>query len=86
MYSFGILLWELFSHGGKPFAGMQNQEVLDEVKKGYQMPKPQNCPEEIYQIMKKCWNLNPEERPSFEELFETLDLQTNEPNTKSTGL
>jgi tyrosine-protein kinase len=66
VWSFGIMLWELFSKGAKPYFNFSNQEVVDKVLGGYRMSKPSDCPEEMYQLMLKCWDENPDNRPGFE--------------------
>lgn len=82
VYSFGVLLWELFSYGKVPFAAMKNQEILDSVNNGYQLPRPKNCPEKVYETMKRCWDLEPENRPSFVELTSIfLELYETEKTT-----
>jgi serine/threonine protein kinase len=68
VWSFGIALWELYSYGMTPYPSMTNDEALNNVVKGYRMPAPENCPENIYKIMLKCWAAEPSERPSFTEL------------------
>lgn len=35
---------------------------------GYKMEAPEGCPTEIYDMMKQCWDLNPNKRPTFKEL------------------
>ena len=54
-------------------AGMVNKEVLDQVSRGYRMPRPPECPEQLYDIMKQCWDAMPEKRPTFEFLHSFLD-------------
>jgi len=51
---------------------MSNKEVIEKVLSGYRLEKPENCPNEIYQIMMQCWNKNPQERPSFKEIYNIL--------------
>lgn len=68
VWSFGVILYELFSYGKVPYASMSNSEVLEEINKGYRLPKPETCPEVIYEMMLKCWKKDPKERPSFAEL------------------
>ena len=69
VWSFGILLWELFNKGRVPYPGMSFKEVCEKVPQNYRMPKPQNCPEKIYKTMLNCWKLNDNERPTFAELL-----------------
>ena len=73
VWSFGILLVELVTHGRIPYPGMTNGEVLARVEQGYRMPPPSNCPEPLYQIMLDCWKQEAEERPTFEYLRYTLE-------------
>ncbi|XP_023368489.1 tyrosine-protein kinase Fer [Otolemur garnettii] len=72
VWSFGILLWETFSLGVCPYPGMTNQQAREQVERGYRMSAPQNCPEDIFQIMMKCWDYKPENRPKFTDLQKEL--------------
>jgi fyn-related kinase len=73
VWSFGILLTELVTHGRSPYPGMSNAEVLQQVERGYRMPCPPECPTALYQIMHECWRKNPLERPTFEVLHWKLE-------------
>ncbi|XP_016140383.1 tyrosine-protein kinase Fes/Fps-like isoform X3 [Sinocyclocheilus grahami] len=71
VWSFGVLLWETFSRGVTPYTvphNMSNQHTRDEVERGYRMPAPNNCPDEIYALMCQCWQYDPRNRPSFHKL------------------
>lgn len=48
---------------------MQNREVIEQLEMGYRMSCPKGCPESIYMEMLKCWDRNPDKRPTFEYLF-----------------
>ncbi|XP_053152718.1 tyrosine-protein kinase Fer isoform X2 [Hemicordylus capensis] len=72
IWSYGIFLWETFSLGVSPYPGMTNQQAREQVEKGYRMSAPQKCPEEIYKIMLRCWDYNPEVRPKFSEIHKEL--------------
>ncbi|XP_076335508.1 tyrosine-protein kinase Src64B isoform X2 [Tachypleus tridentatus] len=75
VWSYGILLYELVTHGQVPYPGMQNREVIQEVERGYRMPKPTNfeCPDTVYSVMLQCWDGEPDRRPTFEFLFGYFD-------------
>lgn len=73
VWSYGVLLVELVTHGRIPYPGMTNGEVLAKVEQGYRMPIPPGCPDPLYQIMLDCWRAEPEERPTFEYLRFTLE-------------
>ncbi|XP_078073197.1 tyrosine-protein kinase Src42A-like [Mustelus asterias] len=65
VWSFGIVLFEIITHGMIPYPGTPNRLVLSELLQGYRMPCPTGCPQPIYSIMKDCWNDIPSQRPSF---------------------
>jgi serine/threonine protein kinase len=76
VWSFGIVLWELFSLGNIPYTGMTNKEVIQFVLSDNRLEKPTKCPDEIYELMLKCWNKNPQERPTFQELYyQIIDIE-----------
>ena len=68
VWSFGILLWELVTKGREPYPGMTDEQVLEAVPQGYCMPEPKDCPEPFYQIMLDCWELNDDERTTFNKI------------------
>ncbi|XP_008299651.1 tyrosine-protein kinase Fer [Stegastes partitus] len=72
VWSYGILLWETFSLGVCPYPGMTNQQAREQVEKGYRMACPQRCPDDVYKVMQRCWQYNPEDRPKFSELQRDL--------------
>jgi fyn-related kinase len=55
VWAFGILLTELVTYGRIPYPGMTNAEVLQQVERGYRMPCPPNCPQELYELMLDTW-------------------------------
>lgn len=70
VWSFGILLYEIMTYGKTPYTGMTGTQVIQKLtKENYRLSQPDNCPTEIYSIMKKCWNADPQERPTFEVLY-----------------
>uniref|UniRef100_A0A674H1X3 Tyrosine-protein kinase n=1 Tax=Taeniopygia guttata TaxID=59729 RepID=A0A674H1X3_TAEGU len=65
VWSFGILLWEAFSLGAVPYANLSNQQTREAVEHGMRLDPPEQCPEEVYQLMQRCWEYDPRKRPSF---------------------
>jgi len=72
VWSFGIILWEIWSLGCKPYPGMDNLTVMDEVSDGYRMARPLLASHDLHDTMMDCWHSNPDCRPSFAELHERL--------------
>uniref|UniRef100_A0A673BRA7 Tyrosine-protein kinase n=1 Tax=Sphaeramia orbicularis TaxID=375764 RepID=A0A673BRA7_9TELE len=73
VWSFGILLTEIVTYGRIPYPGMTNPEVIRNLDRAYRMPRPEGCPDELYEIMSMCWKQKPEDRPTFEFLQNTLN-------------
>ncbi|NXP08913.1 KSYK kinase, partial [Thinocorus orbignyianus] len=55
VWSFGVLMWEAFSYGQKPYKGMKGGEVALMIERGERMERPEVCPTEVYDLMKLCW-------------------------------
>ncbi|NXC48808.1 KSYK kinase, partial [Penelope pileata] len=55
VWSFGVLMWEAFSYGQKPYKGMKGGEVAQMIERGERMECPEGCPAEVYDLMKLCW-------------------------------
>lgn len=53
--------------------GRTNADVMSALSQGYRMPRMENCPDELYDIMKMCWKEKAEERPTFDYLQSVLD-------------
>ncbi|XP_072126943.1 vascular endothelial growth factor receptor kdr-like [Mobula birostris] len=80
VWSFGVLLWEIFSLGASPYPGVQiDEEFCHRLKEGTRMKPPEYSTPEVYQTMLDCWHEEPGERPTFSELVEQLGnlLQAN---------
>ena len=73
VWSYGVFLTELVTHGRKPYLGMALKEVLPQLEHGYRMPQPLGCPNRLYQIMLECWNTDPRKRPTFAYLKHQLE-------------
>ncbi|KAK9305085.1 hypothetical protein QLX08_003773 [Tetragonisca angustula] len=73
VWSYGILMWEIFSKGGNPYSGMSNSQAREKIDAGYRMPAPENTPDEIYRLMLRCWEYEPEKRPHFDQIFTVVE-------------
>uniref|UniRef100_A0A670HUD7 Tyrosine-protein kinase receptor n=1 Tax=Podarcis muralis TaxID=64176 RepID=A0A670HUD7_PODMU len=85
-WSFGVLLWEIFSLGYMPYPSKSNQEVLEFVTSGGRMDPPKNCPGPVYRIMTQCWQHQPEDRPNFAIILERIEYCTQDPDVINTVL
>ncbi|KAM7392371.1 hypothetical protein PAMA_007470 [Pampus argenteus] len=73
VWSFGVLLWEIFTLGGSPYPGVPVEELFKLLKEGHRMEKPSACTQELYLMMRDCWHAVPSRRPTFQQLVEDLD-------------
>ncbi|KAI9559363.1 hypothetical protein GHT06_016152 [Daphnia sinensis] len=76
VWSYGVLLWEIFTLGKVPYPGMEaNHELIQQLEKGYRMEKPQFAPNYFGEIMAGCWKSDPQERPSFSHIEQQISRQ-----------
>ena len=65
IWAYGVLLWEIFSFGARPYAELSNVQVVKSILEGEMLSCPENCPEMTYSLMQRCWNTMPSKRPWF---------------------
>ncbi|XP_036300935.1 activated CDC42 kinase 1 isoform X18 [Pipistrellus kuhlii] len=72
-WMFGVTLWEMFTYGQEPWIGLNGSQILHKIdKEGERLPRPEDCPQDIYNVMAQCWAHKPEDRPSFVALRDFL--------------
>ncbi|KAH3846560.1 hypothetical protein DPMN_088862 [Dreissena polymorpha] len=74
VWSFGVLLWEMFTLGYMPYPGQTNSDVMQFVSSGGRLDPPEKCPARLNKIMILCWNSIADIRPTFSEIIELLDM------------
>ncbi|KAF0428723.1 kinase-like protein [Gigaspora margarita] len=75
IYSLGVLFWEL-AIGVPPFQRFPRNTILSEILKGKKEIPIVNAPSDYISLFQKCWSLNPENRPTLDEISLTLDVFT----------
>ncbi|XP_023608988.1 muscle, skeletal receptor tyrosine-protein kinase isoform X6 [Myotis lucifugus] len=73
VWAYGVVLWEIFSYGLQPYYGMAHEEVIYYVRDGNILSCPENCPLELYNLMRLCWSKLPADRPSFASIHRILE-------------
>ena len=59
--------------GGSPYPGIKMVDFFEHLQQGHRMGQPESCPQELYDVMKLCWESDPEKRPTFEWLISQLE-------------
>ncbi|XP_051990302.1 tyrosine kinase, non-receptor, 2b isoform X1 [Xyrauchen texanus] len=73
IWMFGVTLWEMFTYGQEPWLGLNGSQILHKIdKEGERLPKPEDCPLDIYNVMMQCWAQKTDDRPTFVALREFL--------------
>lgn len=73
VWSFGVVLWEIFSYGSRPLFGLSNYQAMKVVMEhNLSLPQPDNCCNKIFSLMQDCWTRDPATRPTFDEIHTML--------------
>ncbi|KAI8514155.1 Endothelial cell-specific molecule 1 [Branchiostoma belcheri] len=76
VWSFGVLLWEIATLGKDPCYDGRTQltflQMVGVLRQGKRLAMPEGCPEDLYRLMKECWDDVPATRPTPEEAEERL--------------
>uniref|UniRef100_A0A8D0HM82 Tyrosine-protein kinase n=1 Tax=Sphenodon punctatus TaxID=8508 RepID=A0A8D0HM82_SPHPU len=72
VWSFGVLMWEVFTEGKMPFENNTNYEVVTMVSQGHRLFRPKLASKNAYDVMMMCWQEKPEGRPTFEDLLHII--------------
>ncbi|NWX38281.1 MERTK kinase, partial [Notiomystis cincta] len=84
VWAFGVTMWEIATRGMTPYPGVQNHEIYEYLFHGQRLKKPEDCLDELYEIMSECWRADPATRPTFSQLKVQLEkLLENLPSTKA---
>ncbi|XP_016990524.2 tyrosine-protein kinase receptor torso [Drosophila rhopaloa] len=72
VWSFGVLLYEITTLGGMPYPSVSPSDILQLLRQGHRMKQPEGCSDEMFTMMKSCWNSVPSYRPTFSSLKHRL--------------
>uniref|UniRef100_A0A7E4VGI0 receptor protein-tyrosine kinase n=1 Tax=Panagrellus redivivus TaxID=6233 RepID=A0A7E4VGI0_PANRE len=72
VWSFGVLVWELFTRGNTPYFPLDHCQILKFLNSGQRLQCPETCPDQIYALMITCWDVEPRKRPTFKKLKKNL--------------
>ncbi|XP_062620819.1 protein sevenless-like isoform X2 [Saccostrea cucullata] len=93
IWAFGVLMWEIYTGAQLPYGDFTIDVVMNHIIQGGKLDKPTKCSNDVWQIMQMCWLDCADERPSFRDLEQSLqmcltsaDEQGSEGNTENTIL
>uniref|UniRef100_A0A3P8UD16 TXK tyrosine kinase n=1 Tax=Amphiprion percula TaxID=161767 RepID=A0A3P8UD16_AMPPE len=72
VWSFGVVMWEIYSEGRTPFENRSNLEVVNDITRGIRLYRPHRASQSLYAIMYRCWHEKALGRPPFSELLEEI--------------
>lgn len=74
VWSFGVVLWEIYSRGKQPFYGHNNDGATNLILKGIVLVPPEDCPRFACELMRSCWKSDPRDRITFDEICTKLEV------------
>ncbi|XP_067832935.1 high affinity nerve growth factor receptor-like [Heptranchias perlo] len=79
IWSFGVVLWEIFTYGKQPWYQLSNNEAIECITQGRELECPRTCPREVYDIMQGCWQREPQQRLTIKEIHSRLQRLVKSP-------
>ncbi|KAM6434449.1 high affinity nerve growth factor receptor [Liasis olivaceus] len=79
IWSFGVVLWEIFTYGKQPWYQLSNTEAIECITQGRELERPRTCPSEVYDIMQSCWQREPQQRQNMKDIHSRLQALVKAP-------
>ncbi|KHN80983.1 Tyrosine-protein kinase [Toxocara canis] len=88
IYAFAVTLWEFFEIPySSPYSKWKAYTVREKVMAGYRLPSPEDMPDAVVTLMRKCWDHDPMRRPTAAEVRKELEeinkIFNDEPSQKT---
>uniref|UniRef100_A0A8C7LZC9 Tyrosine-protein kinase receptor n=1 Tax=Oncorhynchus mykiss TaxID=8022 RepID=A0A8C7LZC9_ONCMY len=72
IWSFGVVLWEIFTYGKQPWYQLSNSEAIECITQGRELERPRTCPKEVHGLMQGCWQREPQQRLVIKDIHSRL--------------
>lgn len=72
MWSFGVVLHEIFGKGISPYLRKNNAWIAQRVIEGHRLGRLPDCPMAVYELMLRCWMKQHRNRPTFDDVIFAL--------------
>ncbi|XP_072042461.1 actin, cytoplasmic 1-like [Amphiura filiformis] len=76
IYAYGMMILEICTRK-EPFSTLEWHRVVFEVGNGAKPTVPSYCSKDLADIMQKCWNYNPRNRPTIASIVTVLNKEGN---------
>nr|XP_022901749.1 tyrosine-protein kinase transmembrane receptor Ror-like [Onthophagus taurus] len=73
IWSYGVVLWEIYSFGKQPYYGHTNEEVVNLILQGIMLIPPEDIPQVICELMQMCWKTQAKDRIRFSDIYTKLE-------------
>ncbi|CAN8011661.1 unnamed protein product, partial [Ixodes pacificus] len=73
IWAFGTTLWEIFTFGETPMAGLTNSEALKKYREGERLRIPADLHEGIRTLLAECWSVDPDNRPQPQTIMRDIN-------------
>ncbi|KAK6052464.1 protein tyrosine kinase, partial [Cooperia oncophora] len=74
IWSYGVLLYEIFNEGQKPWPDDPPKKIATLIRKGKMLEFPAKTPPAIKDMVGKIWSLNPDQRPTMDEISKKITM------------
>ncbi|KAK3243492.1 hypothetical protein CYMTET_46860 [Cymbomonas tetramitiformis] len=68
VFSFGVVLWEVWTLGDVPYQGLSMSKIFNGVMNNMRPGVPEGCIKPWRELMQRCWSQRVPDRPSFSEI------------------
>ncbi|XP_073396919.1 uncharacterized protein [Physcomitrium patens] len=73
VYSFAMICSKILSKKDPFYDALGMKDILERIEKGERLKLPSNC-DDLIELIRECWRLNPLHRPKFATICERLNL------------
>ncbi len=78
IHAYGVVVWELWTTE-IPFEGLDPVNIICRICHNNERPViPPNCPQDLADLMKQCWEKDWSRRPSIDHILMVVSLQVND--------
>jgi len=73
VWAFAVTAWETMMRGALPYGDLDTVPAGIAVVSGLRLKPPPNCPKSLCTLFSQCWSVNPDDRPTMQQVFERLE-------------